>query len=282
MRRAESKLNSLTSGAIIFFLCSLNITSQRTSAPESKITWPSKTPSLLTICQWIQSCDNGSFSLNGDYSSRRSSTTNKRTKWFCQSLRNLSELKDNKIGCIRTILKNKLTMGRIASVWEPYQLTEIQKKRRFECCIEDQKNELGEDEWRRRYIATDEMRVFFSPKPWKCDLRMVDSEWSFSVLSNLYIVEIRNRTLLVIAFSYAWRFAKIQRKEQKLAGKGFNIWCNILFTSFAEKGRGFGYTCIIWRQENHSSTCEPEHYVFLRELRDFSLLSSYSPVGCDC
>ena len=172
-------------------------------------------------------------------------------------------------------------MRKIASVWVPYELTKSNNKKRIECCTEDLhlKNELGEDEWRRRYITTDETWVSFSPKPWKCDLR----KWNSKDDDRPRAIQAKDhgsRTMLLIAFSYDGKFA-IQgtEKGEKVDGERYQQFVQYAIDKFRRERRNCIHQHeIIWRQDNtrpHVS-CSTMNFFKSKGL-NLSYQAPYSP-----
>ena len=178
-------------------------------------------------------------------------------------------------------------MRKILSVWIPYELTNDNKKKRVECCTEDLclKNELGEEEWRRRYITTDETWVSFSPKPWRSDLR----QWTAKDVPRPRAIQAKDRgkrTLLMIAFSYDGKFA-IQETEkgEKIDSERYQKFVQYAMDKFRRERHGrIRQQDIIWRQDNARPHVSRSTMNFF-ETKDIQLSyqAPYSPDlnGCD-
>lgn len=179
--------------------------------------WGNEAPSRATIFRWINQCRQDNLTNEKDHSPGRPFSTSKpenvsKVKQIIESderlsLRLIGEIVDLPKETVRRILHKDLDRRKICSIWVPYDLNDSQRKERVMCCENILKlwNELGENDFSRRFIMTDETWVSFSSVPWRNELK----RWSERGTERPRAIQMKrgNRTMLLIAFSFDGKFS---------------------------------------------------------------------------
>lgn len=262
-----------------------------------KSVWGDKAASKATVYRWIAQCKDGSMQPAKGRSSGRPATTSSpenvhKVKELIDgnasmTVRLISEMTDIPNECVRTILRNQLNMRKICSVWMPSQLNDLQKEQRVLCCRNVLKvfHDLGESEFSRRFVSTDETWVHFSPIPWRNELK----KWTARGDNRPRASQSKhhgNRTMLLIAYTHDAKFCI----DGTVAGESvdsarYQAFVSKAIEKFRRERRGkINQAEIVWFQDNarpHVSRASSDFFV--RKGISLPRQSPYSPDlnGCD-